>query len=140
VSLRQRQRIAAAVLRECRDVLARANSTILHEATGAASDIAPWQRYPEGEVYDPQTHCQYFYHSHGAPEPAGNSEPPEHGHFHLFLRADGLPAGMTPLVLPELAVADAPLPLSRSTRAGNRSAFLRPIAGSPARPGTAQRM
>jgi len=110
VSLRQRQRIAAAVLRECRDALARANSTILHEATGAAGDIAPWRRYPEGEVYDPQTHCQYFYHSHGAPEPAGNSEPPEHGHFHLFLRADGLPAGMTPLVLPELAVADAPLP------------------------------
>jgi hypothetical protein len=56
--------------------LARADSTILHEATGAAGDIAPWQRYPEGEVYDPQTHCQYFYHSHGAPEPAGNSEPP----------------------------------------------------------------
>ncbi len=116
MSLRQRQRIAAAVLRECRDALARANSTILHEATGAAGDIAPWRRYPEGEVYDPQTHCQYFYHSHSAPEPAGNSEsagnsePAEHGHFHLFLRADGLPAGMTPLVLPELAVADAPLP------------------------------
>jgi hypothetical protein len=129
VSLRQRQRIAAAVLRECRDVLARANSTILHEATGAASDIAPWQRYPEGEVYDPQTHCQYFYHSHGAPEPAGNSEPPEHGHFHLFLRADGLPAGMTPLVLPELAVADAPLPpQSAPLKRGDRDEVVHLVA------------
>jgi len=110
VSLRERQRIAAAVLRECRDALARGDSTILHQATGAAGDIAAWRRYPEGEVYDPQTHCQYFYHSHGGPEPADSNGRREHGHFHLFLRADGLPAGMTPLVLPELAVADAPLP------------------------------
>jgi hypothetical protein len=129
VSLRQRQRIAAAVLRECRDALAQADSTILQEATGAAGDIPPWRRYPEGEVYDPQTHCQYFYHSHGAPEPAGNSQSPEHGHFHLFLRADGLPAGMTPLVLPELAVADAPLPRqSAPLKRGSRDEVVHLVA------------
>src|SRR5207248_5979454 len=29
---------------------------------------------------------------------------------HRFLRAEGIPAGITPLVLPELAVANAPVP------------------------------
>lgn len=109
MNLRERQRIGAAVLRECRDALAHSGSTILQAATGDAGDIATWRRYPEGEIYDPKTHCQYFYHSHGA-ESANESEPAEHGHFHLFLRAEGIPVGITPLVLPELAVADAPLP------------------------------
>src|SRR5207248_9897 len=49
----------------------------------------------------------YFYHRHPSP---GASLDAEHGHFHLFLRAEGMPAGAAPLVLPELAVADAPLP------------------------------
>ncbi len=32
------------------------------------------------------------------------------GHFHLFLRGEGMPAGITPLLMPELAVANAPAP------------------------------
>jgi hypothetical protein len=31
----------------------------------------------------------------------------EHGHFHTFLRAEGMPVGVAPLLLPEVAVADA---------------------------------
>jgi uncharacterized protein DUF6969 len=100
----------AAVLRECRHVLAARGSTILVEATEGAVDTAAWRRFPEGEVYDPASHAQYFYHCHSAPaegNPAGRAE---HGHFHLFLRAEGVPAGITPLLLPELAIANAPLP------------------------------
>ena len=70
MSLRERQRIAAAILRECRDALARSGATILQQATGETGDIAPWRHYPEGEVFDPKTHCQCFYHSHGTPDPA----------------------------------------------------------------------
>src|SRR5207248_2568930 len=81
---------------------------ILREVTEGADDIAAWQRYPAGEVYDPANHAQYFYHCHAAP--AGSAPGAEHGHFHLFLRAEGIPAGITPLVLPELAVANAPVP------------------------------
>jgi hypothetical protein len=103
-----REREAAATLRECRRVLTAQGSTILHEVTEGAGDIAAWQRYPAGEVYDPDNHAQYFYHCHAAP--AGSAPGGEHGHFHLFLRAEGIPAGITPLVLPELAVANAPLP------------------------------
>ena len=103
-----REREAAATLRECRRVLTAHGSTILHEATEGAGDIAAWQRYPAGEVYDPDNHAQYFYHCHTPP--AGSAPGSEHGHFHLFLRAEGIPAGITPLVLPELAVANAPVP------------------------------
>ena len=38
--------------------------------------------------------------------PAAGGE--EHGHFHTFLRARGMPAGVRPLVMPEFAVANNP--------------------------------
>ena len=98
------------MLRECRDALARSGSTMLQHATGGTGDIAPWRHYPEGEVYDPDSHAQYFYHRHPGPAMKRPAEPTEHGHFHLFLRGEGMPAGITPLLMPELAVANAPLP------------------------------
>jgi hypothetical protein len=48
--------------------------------------------------------------------------PASMAHFHAFLRAEGMPAGVAPLLLPELAVADAPAlppqaaPLKHGTR------------------------
>src|ERR1051325_7437651 len=92
---------AATVLRDCRDRLARSGSNVIREVTQAAADPVPWRHYPEGEVYDPATHAQYFYHRH-LPATAGEVE---HGHFHTFLRAEGMPPGTRPLLLPELAVA-----------------------------------
>jgi hypothetical protein len=65
--------------------------------------MTEWRHYPPGEVYDPQTHAQYFYHAH----PPAQRSPHEHGHFHSFLRAEGMPAGVAPLILPETAVAEA---------------------------------
>lgn len=61
-----------------------------------------WQHYPLGDVYDPRSHSQYFYHIH----PPGQRTPGEHGHFHTFLRAAGMPPGVAPLMLPETAVAE----------------------------------
>ena len=95
-----REREAAATLRECRRVLTAHGSTILHEVTEGAGDIAAWQRYPAGEVYDPDNHVQYFYHCHSPP--VGSATGSEHGHFHLFLRAEGIPA--------EIIQADAGAP------------------------------
>jgi hypothetical protein len=108
VSVGGHQADAAATIRDCRRVLAASGSTIIAEVTGGR-EVADWQRCPHGEVYDPSHHSQYFYHCHATPA-AGAGRRTEHGHFHLFLRAEGMPAGATPLVLPELAVADAPLP------------------------------
>ncbi len=73
-------------------------------ALGEAGPGAVMRHYPPGDVCDPRSHAQYFYHAH-PPDPAG---PHEHGHFHTFLRARGMPAGVRPLVLPELAIAGTP--------------------------------
>ena len=51
------------------------------------------------------SHAQYFYHRH----PEGDA-PAEHGHFHLFLRPEGMPGGTLPLLLPEAAIANLPTP------------------------------
>jgi hypothetical protein len=127
VNGREREAAAAATLRECQRVLAACGSTILRDATGSAGEIAAWQRYPAGEVYDSASHAQYFYHCHAtsaAPAPAN-----EHGHFHLFLRAEGIPAGITPLVLPELAVANAPVPpQSAPLKRGDRDEVVHLVA------------
>jgi hypothetical protein len=115
VNWREREAEAAAALRECREVLAARGSSVIREVTSAgAADLAAgmvdWRHYPEGEVYDPASHAQYFYHRHPGPARMRSAPPIEHGHFHLFLRGEGVPAGITPLLLPELAVANAPAP------------------------------
>jgi hypothetical protein len=110
---------AAATIRECRRALALSGRTVIEELTGGV-DLLDWQRCPEGEVYDPASHVQYFYHRHPTPA-APRDGLREHGHFHLFLRAEGMPAGVAPLVLPELAVADAPLrPQAAPAKRGGR--------------------
>jgi uncharacterized protein DUF6969 len=109
---------AAAVIRDCRRELAARNADLMNEVTAGTGAISEWRHYPEGEAYDPKSHSQYFFHAHGAKgQPAA-----EQGHFHTFLRAEGMPIGVAPLLLPELAVADAPAlppqaaPLKRGTR------------------------
>jgi hypothetical protein len=97
---------AAAVVAACHRALAARGGGILTEIGAEEGALVDWQRYPGGEVYDPQTHVQYFYHAH----PAADRAVHEHGHFHTFLRAEGMPLGVAPLVLPETAVADAARP------------------------------
>jgi hypothetical protein len=100
---------AAAVIRECRRTLAARGGSIIHEATGRTGAADAWRHYPEGDAFDPQSHAQYFYHCHPASAETP-SEVGEHGHFHLFLRVEGMPRGMTPLLLPEAAIANLPTP------------------------------
>jgi hypothetical protein len=110
--------IAAAVIRDCRRELAAGNADLVGEATAGNPTICDWRHYPNGEVYDPKSHAQYFFHSH-APN---DRQAAERGHFHTFLRAEGMPSGVAPLLLPELAVAEVAAlppqgaPLKRGTR------------------------
>lgn len=46
--------------------------------------------YPKGDVYDKESHAQYYYHAH-------RPESGEHGHFHTFVRSRGMPSGMKPV-------------------------------------------
>jgi len=111
VNWREREIGAAAMLRECRAALAARGRTVIDEALRqGAGDMVDWRHYPEGEVYDPVNHAQYFYHRHPAASRMRPGTQSEHGHFHLFLRGEAMPAGITPLLLPEVAVANAPIP------------------------------
>lgn len=102
-----RMAAAAAVIRDCRRDLAARCTSLLGELTRGDPVISDWRHYPEGEVYDANSHAQFFFHAH----PKTERQTPERGHFHTFLRAEGMPVGVAPLLLPELAVADvAPLP------------------------------
>lgn len=44
---------------------------------------------PSGNAFDTGTHSQYYYHSHRLGE---------HGHFHLFLREEGMEKGVLPIL------------------------------------------
>jgi hypothetical protein len=95
---------AAAIIRECRRELAAHGSNVVREILGRAGVIEDWRHYPAGDGYDPVSHAQYFYHRHPADELR------EHGHFHLFLRAEGMSEDTLPLLLPEAAIANLPTP------------------------------
>jgi uncharacterized protein DUF6969 len=101
---------AAAVVRDCRRDLAARNTDVVGEVTARSTMPCAWRHYPEGEVYDPRSHAQYFFHAH----PGDDRQRPERGHFHTFMRADGMPRGVAPLLLPELAVADVAVPLPQA--------------------------
>jgi hypothetical protein len=98
----------------CQRELDAAGSSVLAAALEGAGTVYEWQHYPHGDVHDPASHAQYFYHAHPASEPKatergrGERDAGEHGHFHTFLRARGMPPGVRPLVMPELAIADNP--------------------------------
>ena len=87
-----------------------AGHSILEEL-GAGGGFEAGEHYPPGEIWDPVTHAQYFYHAH----PEGGRLDGEVGHFHTFLGQGGMPAGMAPLILPEMALA----PLSQGAGRGD---------------------
>ena len=59
-------------------------------------DTMPVGSYPTGDVYDHESHAQFYYNAHPQELRGG-----EQGHFHTFLRANGIPDGMRPLALPD---------------------------------------
>lgn len=69
-------------------VLGKAGLNIVGEVLRGQGEFFEMNHYPEGDVYDHETHSQYYYHAH---------RPNEHGHFHTFLRQAGMPAGTEPV-------------------------------------------
>lgn len=64
---------------------------LVAQVTGGPAAPEPWRHYPDDDVYDPESHAQWYFHVHPA---GGGSE--EIGHFHTFLRPAGMPAGCVP--------------------------------------------
>ena len=81
---------------ECRRVLAKTGDNVVGELLRGEPEFFEWDHYPVGDVYDGETHSQYYYHSH----PPDARDPDEHGHFHTFLRPQGMPDDVRPLPVP----------------------------------------
>ncbi len=73
---------------ECYRVLQKSNSNVVAEVLRGQGTFYELDHYPKGDVYDSETHSQYFYHSHRSNE---------HGHFHTFLREKGMPEECHPV-------------------------------------------
>ena len=78
---------ARAEMAFCEAVLAKDGLSVLSETLRGAETIDAWSHYPPGDVFDPASNAQWYYHCHPAEE--GSLE---HGHFHCFLRPGG-PSG-----------------------------------------------
>lgn len=81
-------------------VLGKSGSNLVLEALDGA-EFVELEHYPPGDVHDPETHSQFYFHAH----PPSPTRAPDFGHFHTFLRHGALPAHATPAVLPGNAVA-----------------------------------
>ncbi|HEV7291250.1 MAG TPA: hypothetical protein VGN79_02935 [Devosia sp.] len=68
----------------CEAILAKGGLNVLSETFRDVDQITAWDHYPPGDVFDPASGAQWFYHCHPAHE--GQVE---HGHFHCFLRPEG---------------------------------------------------
>lgn len=96
-------RQAGETVLDCQRVLTKSGNNIVAELLRDSSHFYEWDHYPEGDVYDFETHGQYYYHAHPKEE-----RPGEHGHFHTFLRPEGMPPGTVPAPLPDLALPGNP--------------------------------
>ncbi|MDP6774726.1 MAG: hypothetical protein QGI63_10675 [Rhodospirillales bacterium] len=73
---------------ECYRVLQKSDTNLVAEVLRGQGEFYEFDHYPEGDVYDQETHSQYYYHSH---------REGEHGHFHTFLREKGMPKDCRPV-------------------------------------------
>ncbi len=89
-------------VRDCwRDLRYRGSSPVAEMLRGHGT-FSDWGHYPQGDVYDPDSHSQYYYHAH-SPEERERRFGAEHGHFHTFLRPKGMPPGIAPAAVADYA-------------------------------------
>lgn len=86
----ERMDAAGAEILECYRVLKKASANVVGQVLAHQGTFYELDHYPKGDVYDKETFSQYYYHAH-------RPESGEHGHFHTFLRAKGMPGGVAPV-------------------------------------------
>jgi hypothetical protein len=81
---------------EWRHILAKTGDSVVGLVLRHEGPICVLDHCPKGDVFDPESHAQWYYH-------AGDKKdrPGEHGHCHTFLRGGGMPAGVEPAALPD---------------------------------------
>ncbi len=81
---------------EVHRVLAKTSDNIVGELLRGHETFFEWDHYPPGDVYDNESHSQFYYHAH----PPDQRFESEHGHFHTFMRPKGMPSGIKPAPVP----------------------------------------
>ncbi len=89
---------------EIQRILTKTGDNVVGELLRDSETFYEWDHYPKGDVYDRETHSQYYYHAHPPEERFEN----EHGHFHTFLRPKGMPPGITPAEVPDAVMPEDP--------------------------------
>ncbi|MFQ5765747.1 MAG: hypothetical protein ACE5GT_12540 [Rhodospirillales bacterium] len=85
---------------ECYRLLGKSDANVVGELLRGHGEFYEWDHYPPGDVYDFETHAQYYYHAH-PPEGRAERFGREHGHFHTFLRPKGMPKTVKPADVPD---------------------------------------
>jgi hypothetical protein len=88
---------------EWRRILAKTGDNVVGLALRNEGPFHVLDHYPKGDVFDPESHAQWYYHAHDKKD-----RPGEHGHFHTFMRGGGMPAGIAPARLPDVESKSAP--------------------------------
>ena len=83
---------------EWRRILAKSGDNVVGEVLKHEGPFYVLDHYPKGDVFDPESHAQWYYHAHDKKD-----RPGEHGHFHTFVRGGGMPEGVAPAPLPDFA-------------------------------------
>ncbi|MFQ5954824.1 MAG: hypothetical protein ACE5JZ_07160 [Kiloniellales bacterium] len=104
---------------ECYRVLKKSDTNVVAEVLRGQGTFYEFDHYPAGDVYDRETHSQYFYHSH---------REGEHGHFHTFLREKGMPEDCHPV-----EQSEAPFMKERDDKLSHLIAISMNHAGFPIR-------
>ncbi len=81
-------RAAGAEAVECARVLAKGEMDLVSEVLRGHGTFYELDHYPPSDVFDHDSHSQYYYHAH---------RQREHGHFHTFLRGPGMPQDVQPV-------------------------------------------
>ena len=81
---------AGAEVRENLRLLAKVGANVVGQCLANQGTFYELDHYPKGDVFDAEFQSQYYYHAH-------RKQTGEHGHFHTFLRAPGMPAGLSPI-------------------------------------------
>ncbi len=100
----ERMAEAGAEVVEVHRILAKTGDNIVGELLKNHGTFYEWDHYPPGDVYDHETHGQYYYHAHAADQRFEG----EHGHFHTFVRPKGMPPGIRPAPVPGYVAPEDP--------------------------------
>ena len=89
-------------LLEIHRVLTKTGDNVVGEILRDQGTFYEWDHFPPGDVYDRETHAQYYYHAH----PPDQRFEGEHGHFHTFIRPKGMPPWVKPAKVPHYKAPD----------------------------------